>query len=142
MANTFAYRKTIHPRYLAGLVVIGACSYAIDRWFFSGLFASKWIGLPQYERAMHELQGQSMRWGTAALLLEIMALALVLPKFSRRNKNDAVDKSLIASREGNVWLAYLGKCVLCGGAVAALAIAFAVIIPFGATLIGKLLGRP
>jgi hypothetical protein len=68
------------PRYSLAIVLAAASSYAIDRWFFSGVMASKWIGLPQYASAMRELQNESRNWGIVALVLEIAALALVLPR--------------------------------------------------------------
>jgi hypothetical protein len=64
------------PRYVLGIFIVTACSYAINRWFFSALVASKWIGLPQYEQAMKELQSQSEKWGIAAVILGIVAIAL------------------------------------------------------------------
>jgi len=71
------------PRYLFAVLVVTAAAYAVDRWFISGLVASKWIGLPQYASAMKELQNESRNWGIAALVLESAALALSLPRWSK-----------------------------------------------------------
>jgi hypothetical protein len=56
------------PRYSLAILLAAASSYAIDRWFFSGVMASKWIGLPQYASAMRELQNESRNWGIVALV--------------------------------------------------------------------------
>lgn len=57
---------------------MAASAFAVIRWFFLGLTASKWIGLPQYASAMHELQKQSRNWGISALVLEGVAITLSL----------------------------------------------------------------
>jgi membrane protein YqaA with SNARE-associated domain len=67
------------PLYSLAILLGAASGYAIDRWFFSGLMASKWIGLPQYASAMKELQNESRNWGIVVVVLEIATLALVLP---------------------------------------------------------------
>jgi hypothetical protein len=70
------------PCYLLTILAVAASAYAADRWFFAGLTASKWIGLPQYASAMKELQNESRDWGIAALFLEGTAVALGLPRWS------------------------------------------------------------
>ena len=52
--------------------IVGACAHAIDRWFFSGVMTSKWIGLSEYEQAMKKLQKQSEIWEDVALALGIV----------------------------------------------------------------------
>ena len=99
-------------RYALALLPAAACSYALDRWFFSGLVASKWIGLPQSETKMKELQDQSLHWGIIALILGILALALVLPRWPVRAEVRTVHAPLTTSAEGNVWMEYLGRCIL------------------------------
>jgi hypothetical protein len=46
-ATVFGWLKN-RPRYSLTILFAVASGYAIDRWFFSGVMASKWIGLPQY----------------------------------------------------------------------------------------------
>ena len=131
-----------YARYLLGLALVGGCSYALDRSFAAGLTASKWIGLPQYEQAMHELRRQSERWETAALALGTLEFVLVLPRLPHKNKTEIRDQSLVASQEGNVWLTYLGQCILCGAVVLALAFLLAVIMPLAAGLLWRTFGHP
>lgn len=74
MATRFLGWLKNRPRFALAILFVGAYSYAIDRWFLSGVVDSKWIGLPQYEQAMKELQEQSRNWGIVALALGIVAL--------------------------------------------------------------------
>ena len=57
-------------RYLVATLSAAGAAYAVDRWFLSGVMASKWIGLPQYASAMSQLQMESRHWGIAALVAE------------------------------------------------------------------------
>jgi hypothetical protein len=100
------------PRFALAILFVGTSSYATDRWFFSGVTASKWIGLPQYEQAMKELQKQSGNWGIVALAFGIVAFVLILPHWPARSKTEATRGILTASPEGNPWIGYAGQCAL------------------------------
>lgn len=69
-------------RFFVFVCVVGA-AFSIIRWFLAGLIASKWIGLPQYASEMHDLQNKSRHWGIAAVVLEIVAIAISLYPGSR-----------------------------------------------------------
>lgn len=120
--------------YALALLPAAACSYALDRWFFSGLVASKWIGLPQYETAMKELQDQSLHWGITALSLGILTLALVLPRWPVRAEAKTIHPPLTASAEGNVWVEYLGRCIFRAGIIVLATFGLAILIPLTANL--------
>ena len=128
-------------RYALTLLLAAACSYALDRWFFSGLVASKWIGLPQYETAMKELQHQSLHWGITALILGILALALVLPRWPGRAEAKTIHPPLAASAGGNVWMEYLGRCLFRAGIIVLAAFGLAILIPLTANLSMKTIPR-
>jgi hypothetical protein len=122
------------PRYALAILPVAGCSYAMDRWFFSGLVASKWIGLPQYENAMKELQSQSMRWGIATLILGILALVSVLPRWPVRAEAGTIRAPLTPSSEGNVWMEYLGRCIFRAAMFFVATLGLAVLIPLAANL--------
>lgn len=122
------------PRYILAIFVVAACSYAIDRWFFSGLVASKWIGLPQYEQAMKELQSQSEKWGIAAVILGIGALALILPHWPVEVKDEIDRATITAGPEPNPWIDFLVLCVVRAGIFLLLTFGFAILIPLVASL--------
>lgn len=63
-------------------------AFAVIEWFFLGVTASKWIGLPQYASAMRHLQDESRNWGIAVLVLQAVALALSL--FSRTHQQEVL----------------------------------------------------
>jgi hypothetical protein len=86
MATNFLARLKSRPRFALAILLVGACAYAIDRWFFSGVMASKWIGLSEYEQAMKELQRQSLIWGDVAVVLGIVGFVLILPPWPVRSK--------------------------------------------------------
>ncbi|HTF24965.1 MAG TPA: hypothetical protein VK937_13780 [Candidatus Limnocylindria bacterium] len=100
------------PGYSLAILLVAASGYAIDRWFLSGLMASKWIGLPQYASAMRKLQNESRNWGIVVLVLEIAALALVLPRWPKGELALTKNSVLTLSTERNVWTEYLGRCIL------------------------------
>ena len=87
-ATTLLIRLKNRPRYSLAILLAAASSYAIDRWFFSGLIASKWIGLPQYASAMKELLNESRNWGIVALVLEIAARVSAAPLAERGTSSD------------------------------------------------------
>jgi hypothetical protein len=123
------------PRYVLAIFIVAACSYAIDRWFFSGLVASKWIGLPQYEQAMKELQNQSEKWGIAAVILGIVAIPLILPDWPVEGKGDAGRTTITAGPGPNPWIDYLGRCAVRAGIFLVLTFGLAVLIPLAANLL-------
>jgi hypothetical protein len=82
------------PRLALLILITCSCSCAVDRWFFSGLTASKWIGLPQYEQAMAELRAESAKWGVAAVVLGVAAFLLALPRWPARPAKDATRPAL------------------------------------------------
>jgi len=122
------------PRYVLAILIVAACSYAIDRWFFSGLVASKWIGLPQYEQAMKELQSQSEKWGIAAVILGIVAMPLILPDWPVEAKGDAGRTTITAGPGPNPWIDYLARCAVRAGIFLVLTFGLAVLIPLAANL--------
>jgi hypothetical protein len=67
------------PRYLLAILAVAAAAYAVDKWFFLGVTASKWIGLADHAALMRQTQDQSRNWGIAALVLELVAIILSLP---------------------------------------------------------------
>ena len=117
------------PWYSLSIMLAAASSYAIDRWFFSGLIASKWIGLPQYASAMRELQNESRNWGIVALVLEIAALALVLPRWPKDELALTKNSPLTLSTERNVWTEYLGRCISHAGLCLFGTLGLAILIP-------------
>lgn len=117
MAARFLAWLKNRPRFALAILFVGAYSYAIDPWFLSGVVDSKWIGLPQYEQAMKELQEQSRNRGIVALALGIVAFVLILPHWPARSKIEATHETLTASPEGNIWIEYLGQCVLRAGII-------------------------
>ena len=121
-------------RYALALLPAASCSYEVYRWFLSGLVASKWIGLPQYETAMKELQDQSLDWGITALILGILALALVLPCWPVRAEAKAIHPPMTASAEGNVWMEYLGRCIFRARIIVLATFGLAILIPLTANL--------
>jgi hypothetical protein len=130
------------PRYLLAILLVAASSYAIDRWFFSGLIASKWIGLPQYASAMRELHNESRNWGIVALVLELAALALVLPSWPKEELALTKNSLLTLSTGRNVRTEYLGRCVLNAGLCLLGTPGLAILIPliadsFGAVVHAK-----
>jgi len=74
------------PRLALLILITCLCSYAVDRWFLSGLTAGKWIGLPQYEQAMAGLRMESAKWGGVAVVLGVAAFLLALPRWPARSK--------------------------------------------------------
>jgi len=141
-ATTLLIRLKNRPRYSLAILLAAASSCAIDRWFFSGLIASKWIGLPQYASAMKELLNESRNWGIVALVLEIAALALVLPLWPKEELALTKNSFLTLSTERNVWTEYLGRCILHAGLCLLGTLGLAILIPliansFRAILLGK-----
>lgn len=122
------------PRFALAILFVAACSYAIDRWFLAGVVASKWIGLPQYEQAMKELQKQSAIWGIVALAFGIAAFVLILPRWTARSIIETTHDTLTASPEGNIWIGYFGQCVLRAGVILFGAFGFAIMIPLAVSL--------
>jgi hypothetical protein len=119
-------------RYSLAILLAAASGYAIDRWFSSGVIASKWIGLPQYISAMRELQNESRNWGIVASVVETVALVLVLPRWPKQELALTRNAPLTLSTERNVWTEYLGRCILCLLAT----IGFAIFIPLVANFVG------
>ena len=113
----------------------------MDRWFFSGLTASKWIGLPQYASAMKELQDESRNWGVAALSIEIAAFALALPRWPKERILLARDSASTLGTEMNVWTEYLGRCVLHAVGCLLGSVGLATLIPLIANFFGSLTHR-
>lgn len=93
------------PRYALAIVSVRSQGCATDRWFFSGLTASKWIGLPQYEQAAAVLQKQSAFWGVTALGLGIAAFVLTLPLWPTRS-NETTSYAITAGTKSIVWIGF------------------------------------
>jgi hypothetical protein len=127
------------PRYSLAILLGAASGYAIDRWFFSGLTASKWIGLPQYASAMKELQNESLNWGIVVVVLEIATLALVLPRWPKVEIALTKSSPLTLSSERNVRTDYLGRCILRAGLWLFGTVGFAILIPLIATFFGAVI---
>jgi hypothetical protein len=124
------------PRFSLAILLAAASGYAIDRWFFSGLMASKWIGLPQYASAMKELQNESQNWGIGVIVLESAAVALVLPRWPKEEIALTKGSPLTFSSERNVWSEYLGRCTLRAGLCLLGTVGLAILIPLIANLFG------
>jgi hypothetical protein len=99
-------------RYSVATLSAVVAAYAVDRWFLSGVMASKWIGLPQHASAMNRLQMESQRWGIAALIAEGLAVLLVLPRWAKEKQVPIATSALTASRKENLPLGYFWKCAL------------------------------
>jgi len=139
MATTFIARLKSKPRFALAILFVGACAYAVDRWFFSGVMASKWIGLPEYEQAMKELQKHSVIWGDVALVLGIVGFLLILPPWPVRPKIEVTHGILTATPEGNIWTEYFGQCIFRAGITLFGIFGLAVVIPFAADFLHTLL---
>ena len=124
------------PRYSLAILLAAASSYAIDRWFFSGVMASKWIGLPQYASAMRELQKESRNWGIVALVLEIVALALVLPRWPKKELALPKNSPITLSSRRNARTEYLGLGILHAGLCLLGTLGLAILIPLLANSFG------
>src|SRR4029077_905053 len=127
-------------RFSMALPVVITGAYALNRWFFLGLNASKWIGLPQYESAMRGLQNESRHWGIAAILLEFVAVILLLPPTpDQRISQPATEGVPVHSLDHHEWIEYLGRCVLrvalCCAVTIALALVYAFLASAGDSLI-------
>jgi hypothetical protein len=95
--------------------------------------ASKLIGLPQYADAMQRLQRQSTRWGIAAVVLEIIALASgVLAEDRRDFLQPSAQASLTYPFEQNRWMNFIQhrfiRLALVAVGTLALVVVFAVVI--------------
>ena len=139
MATDFLAQLKSRPRFALAILPLGACAYAIDRWFFSGVTASKWIGLPQFEQAMKELQKESAIWGVVALVLGTVAFVLILPPWPARFKIEATNGILTATPAGNIWREYFDQCVFRAGIILFGTFGLAVMIPFAANFLHKFL---
>jgi hypothetical protein len=126
------------PRSSVAVLFVAASSYAIDRWFFSGLAASKWIGLPQYASAMTKLQNESRNWGIVALVLELAALALVLPRWPREEQALTKNSPLTLLAERNRRRVFLGQCIFRAGLCILGTLVLAVLIPLIANSLSPL----
>jgi hypothetical protein len=125
------------PQYSLAILLAVASGYAIDRWFLSGVMASKLIGLPQHASSMRELQNESRDWGIVASVLEAVALVLVVPRWPKQELALTRDAPLTLSTERNVWTEYLGRCILQVGLCLLATIGFAILIPLVANSVGR-----
>jgi hypothetical protein len=92
--------------------VVGS-AYALSRWFFLGLTASAWIGLPQFAPAMQKLNTESNRWGIAAVALQGVAILMILPSKPKQSAFDfSTERSPSKPLDAHVWVEHLGRCVL------------------------------
>jgi hypothetical protein len=94
----------INRRFWIAIPLVAGSAYALSRWFFLGLTASKWIGLPQFASAVQELNSESGSWGIAALVLECVAILLILPRKPKRQPSAPLD--------AHAWFEHLGHCAL------------------------------
>jgi hypothetical protein len=114
---------------------LAAAGYALDRYFFDGLIASKWIGLPQYEPAMRKLIFESHLWGIAAIALNCVAFSLALSTWTKPHTTQILDSS---SDDAGLQRSLPGSIILCAGFCILATFGFAVLIPtvaFAATAI-------
>jgi hypothetical protein len=133
--------KKNRPRYVLAILAVAAAAYTVDRWFISGVIASKWIGLPQYASAMKELQNASRNWGIAALVLEAAALALALPRWPKKKTPLARGSVLTLGIAQNRWTEYLGRCIFHAVLCLLGLVGLAVLIPLVANFVGALIRR-
>lgn len=138
--NFFGWLRN-RRRFAMAILFVGTCSYATDRWFFSGVAASKWIGLPQYEQAVKELQKQSGIWGIVALAFGIVAFVLILPHYPAQlgPESKRTRGIITASPDGNPWIGYAGQCVLRVGIILFGTFGLAVMIPLAAYFLHRFL---
>jgi len=122
------------PRFALLILITCLCSYAVDRWFLSGLTASKWIGLPQHEQAMAGLRTESAKWGVAAVVLGVAAFLLALPRWPARLESDATRSVLTSGSDGHILKAFLLQCLLRAGVVGIAVFGLAAILPLAAGL--------
>ncbi len=118
----------INPRRFVVVLAMAASALAVTRWFFLGVTASKWIGLPQYAFAMHEIRNQSRGWGMSALVLEGVAIALsVLPMKTRLQTSPpgATPRLTYPKQIAENWLIRAALCI--AGTVAMILLFFFVI---------------
>jgi ABC-type polysaccharide transport system permease subunit len=139
MVANFLGRLKKRRRFALAILFVGACGYAIDRWFLAGVMASKWIGLSEYEQRMKELQKQSEIWGDVALVLGIVAFVLILPTWPARSKSEATHGILTATPEQNIWIEYFLQCVFRAGIILFGAFILAVMVPIAANFLHTLL---
>ena len=142
IAAAIAWVKN-RKRYSLAILFVAASGFAIDRWFISGLIASKWIGLPQYASAMRELQRESRTWGIVALTLEFASLALLVPRWPKETQALMDNPLLTYAVSPNARTEYLRRCVLHIGLCFLGTLVAAILIPliayaFGAPLQTKL----
>ncbi len=105
-----AFRLKNGLRFSTAVLAAAAAAYALDRWFFSGVMASKWIGLPQYASAMNKLKAGSATWGIAALAAECLALLLVLPRWTAEKSTPSANSVLAWPPQQNLTAQYAWKC--------------------------------
>ncbi len=126
------------PRFVLAVLTMAAVAYALDKSFFLGLTASKWIGLADHATLMSETQDQSRNWGIAALILEVLALTLFLPSKSRRDKLQQGDATLLtAGFESRFSGLYITQCAVRAVVCILGTIAFAVLHPLVANLFSR-----
>jgi|SRR5579859_2717387 len=106
-----AFRWKDRLRFSIAVLAAAAAAYALDRWFFSGVTASKWIGLPQYAFKMNRLKAESEIWGMAALAAEGLALLLVLPRWTTEKLTPSASSVLAQPPEQNLMAEYAWKCI-------------------------------
>lgn len=105
-----AFRWKDGLRYSIAVLAAAGAAYALDRWFFSGVLASKWIGLPQYASEMNRLKAESETWGMAALVAEGLALLLVLPRWTVERLTPSASSVLTQTPQQNLIAEYAWKC--------------------------------
>lgn len=114
---------------------MASSAFAVIPWFFLGLNASKWIGLPQFASAMQKLQHESRTWGIASLILEAVALALSLyPRTQHESPLPTAGAPFAYVLEKNRWVElvehWFVRAALCILGTIGLVIFFGVIIYF------------
>jgi hypothetical protein len=117
------------PRHWLGVLALAASAYAVDRWFFSGLTASKWIGLPQFAVAMRELQSESLKWGFAAVIFEVAAFALLLPRWPKRPVVETKSSPLTLNSGTTIYREYSTSCLLYAVLCILCTLVLAILIP-------------
>ena len=101
MVANFLGRLKNRPRFALAILFVGACGYAIDRWFLARVMTGKSIGLSEYEQKTRELQKQSEICGDVALVLGIVAFVLVLSAWPARSTSEATHGILTATPKEN-----------------------------------------
>lgn len=103
----------MNRRFSIAIPFVASSAYALNQWFFLGLTASKWIGLPQFAPAMQRLNTESGRWGIAALALQCVAILMILPRKPKQSASVfSTERAPSEPLDAHAWIEHLGHCAL------------------------------